>query len=83
MPRDMQLILQLLTYVAKEDKSYIGSIPIPEYEQHPEDKVLHHLRLCEEAGYLELDKGRQNAEIPKRIVRMTWAGYEALDKAQD
>lgn len=79
MPRDMKLIWKILGYVSDEDHSYGGEISIPNYEQHARGKVLHHLILCEEAGYIELNKEEKGSKKPTSIKRMTWAGYEALE----
>ena len=39
-----------------------------------ESVILGHVRLCEEAGYLELDRSAD----PPQIVRLTWKGHEHL-----
>ena len=70
------LIELTLRYV--EDKADdVNPIPPPidELSRFGEASViLGHVRLCEEAGYLELDHYKD----PPYIVRLTWKGHEHL-----
>lgn len=78
MKRQMKLIALILAHV--ESAKSTGDIPIPEFKDYSRCEVLHHARLCEEAGYLDISL--QNG-TPKYIVRMTWNGYNALDSLRE
>ena len=76
MKRNMKLICKILAYV--ESKKLNEKIEIPKFDNYPQCEVEYHVRLCEEAGYLDiiLDEYKE----PDAIQRMTWAGHEALDR---
>ena len=79
MQRKMKLIRKLLEYTEMSPTE--DPLPIPEINDYSEAEVHYHLELCEEAGYLMLYQ--PISEGPERrfrgILRMTWAGHEALD----
>ena len=77
MRRDMDLILLILTYVSEARET--GNIPIPVFEKHDQCQVRYHVRLCEEAGYLNIVVDAMT-KIPVAIIRMTWDGHEALER---
>lgn len=79
MPRHMKLIWLILEYASENDTGVSGKIQIPEFEDYSREQVEHHLKLCEEAGYLELSKERTGYNRPNGIRRVKWAGYEALE----
>ena len=60
-------------------------IPVPEFEGYTEAEVHHHVGLCAEAEYMVLHM--PETETPPRrfrgILRLTWAGYEALDRMRN
>ena len=78
MQRKMKLIRKILEYVERAQTE--ESLPAPEFEDYTEAQVHYHLGLCEEAGYLALHQPRSTEQrrFPG-ILRMTWAGHEALD----
>ncbi len=70
-----------MLYVSEKDSGVTGEILIPKIPGYDEQQINHHVILCEEAGYLDI-KIVQNSygqKTPVSIVRMTWAGYEALE----
>ena len=76
MKRNRDLIELTLRYV-EETADDVNPIPPPVDELARfgrEAVILGHVRLCEEAGYLELD----HSTDPPRIVRLTWKGHEHL-----
>lgn len=77
MPRDMNLICMILAYVS--DAKVPGYIPLPEFQGYSKCEILQHVKLCEEAGYLEIVVNASTM-MPEAIRRMTWNGYEALER---
>ena len=57
-------------------------IPIPQFDGHASSEVKYHVKLCEEAGYLDIRVSAHD-EVPESIVRMTWDGHEALDRLRN
>ena len=85
MPRHLGLIALILEYVSKADKNLSGTIDLPdELPGYSRDQMFHHIMLCQEAGYLEIivevNPMCSKRKMPKEIIRMTWDGYEALEK---
>lgn len=78
MKRHMDLIRLILAHV--ESATRLGRIPVPEISGYDEHEVQYHLRLCEEADYLVCKRRETGERKVTRIVRMTWAGHEALDE---
>jgi len=76
MQRYMKLIALILGHVEKAKRC--GDIPIPEISGYSQHQVLYHVKLCEEAGYIDTVVDA-NDKMPIAIHRMTWAGHEALD----
>ena len=77
MPRDMNLICMILAYTAQAKVP--GQIPLPEFEGYSECEILQHVKLCEEAGFMDIVIDARTKR-PVAIIRMTWDGYEALDR---
>ena len=75
MRRHMQLIALILAYV--EEQVRCGSIPLPRFKGYAHDQIVYHVKLCEEAGYLDIVINA-STKAPTAIHRMTWAGHEAL-----
>ena len=73
MKRDMDLIRQILGYVA--DQETWGLLEYPTLPPQSAGTITYHVILCEEAGYLHLTKDSRGRE---RIERLTWAGHEFL-----
>ena len=79
MPRDMKLILMILDYVSQSEPVGTGGyIFFPAFPRYEPGLVRHHVKLCEEAGYLETTSPGATGQ-GYRITRMTWNGYEALE----
>ena len=77
MRRYKKLIALILAHVEKANRC--GDIPIPELSEYPQHVILYHVKLCEEAGYLDIEVSPYDKR-PIAIHRMTWAGHEALDQ---
>ena len=77
MRRHMKLIALILAYVEKATRC--GDISIPDIADYSRHDVLYHVRLCEEAGYLDIVINA-STKAPTAIHRMTWAGHEALER---
>ena len=77
MPRDMNLICMILSYVS--DTKVPGHIQLPTFKGYSECEILEHVKLCEEAGYMDIVVDPMTNK-PTAIVRMTWNGHEALDR---
>ncbi len=79
MKRYMQLILEILKYTERYGNG--KELSLPEVEGYTPDQVNYHVKLCEEAGYLDdifvISPGRYE------IGRLTWQGHEFLDKSQN
>ena len=69
MKRYMELIQKLLEW-AEQKQTVTPQMP-PEIEGFTLEQVRYHVRLCGEAGYLDI----QNQHL---ICCLTWAGHEAL-----
>ena len=80
MQRRMKLIRKILQYVSDCDTE--DPLRPPEFEDYSEAQVHYHLNLCEEAGYLLLERrGRcANHRRVSGIYRLTWQGHEALER---
>lgn len=80
MRRSFKLIKKILAHVEREQIN--GPIPPPEFDGHPKIEVHHHIRLCEEAGFLEADKPGwyDGVLLYPSLTRLTWNGHEELDR---
>ena len=77
MRRYMNLVALILAYV--EEAKKCGGIPIPRLNEYTHDQVVYHVKLCEEAGYLDIEVSPHD-KMPTAIHRITWAGHEILDQ---
>ena len=76
MKRNMDLVTLILKYVA-ENADDINPIPLPFEELSKfggESIIRGHVRLCEDQGYLELDRSTDQPQI----LRLTWDGHEKI-----
>ena len=55
MRKCMKLIFKILEYVERE-KTNGNKLPIPEFEDYENSVVDYHVRLCSQAGYIEIDQ---------------------------
>ena len=76
MQRKKKLIYKILKYVEKEHQN--GPVPVPEFDDYSETQVCNHVKLCEEAGYLDIFVSSHDKK-PESIIRLTWNGHNALD----
>lgn len=72
----MQLIALILAYV--EEQTKCGAIPLPRFKGYTHEQIVYHVKLCEEAGYLDIVVAA-GSKTPTAIHRMTWTGHEALE----
>ena len=77
MRRYMELIRDILEYA--EQKGNGKQLIAPEINGYTPDQVNEHIKLCCEAGYLEIVLANQ-ATRHYHIGRLTWQGHEFLDK---
>ena len=56
-----------------------GDSPLPELEGYSECEIIQHVKLCEEAGFMDVVIDARTKR-PTAIIRMSWDGYEALDR---
>ncbi|MXZ54911.1 MAG: DUF2513 domain-containing protein [Gammaproteobacteria bacterium] len=73
-----KLVFKILEYT--ERKATNGNeIPLPEFDDYNIYEVREHVKLCEEAGYIDtcysLDK-----KMPSGIDRLTWSGHTELER---
>ncbi len=76
----MKLIRLILAYVEKAKST--GDIPIPEFADYTKCAIGHHVKLCEEAGFLDIVLSAHD-KAPVLITRMTWQGHDVLDRLRD
>ncbi len=85
MKRDMDLLRELLFRLEASPKIYAGRKSLS-FEGRPDDEVTLHLKLLEDAGYIDRPPparpvpGGAGIEIG---MRLTHAGYEFLDSVRD
>lgn len=79
MKRQMKLILLILQYI--EQSNGIGNIALPEFKDYSKSEVSYHVKLCDEAGYIEALCGERDG-MPVVIKRLTWRGHEELEELQ-
>ena len=74
--RDKTLILEILRYV--EAKATIRRpLAPPSFADYSRWQVRHHIELCEQASFLQL----QNKGDPHRIRTLTWKGMSTWTRA--
>ena len=76
MRRHMGLIVKILKF-AETKCSDEHSLGLPKFEDWTTADVTNHVKLCEDAGFLIVSK---DVGLVRYIVRLTWNGYEFLDK---
>ena len=80
MKREMKLIRMILAHV--EQSRAIGGIPLPEFDDYRTCEIEYHVKLCEEAGYLDTVVSPHD-KMPVSICRMSWQGHEALERLRN
>lgn len=78
MKRDKKLILEILLFAEQYRKPEGNALVSPELNGYEPEYVREHVILCEEAGFLESTRDRQNRP-GGGIARITWRGHEYLD----
>ena len=76
MKRDMELIRKILCYVEK-NATCTMPVRLPSFDSHSAEAVEYHVKLCEQAGYLELHHPELMDE-ELGILCLTWDGHERL-----
>ncbi len=79
MKRRFKLIKKILEYVEVTKKNG-DRIPLPEFSDYKDCVVAYHVKLCHQAGFLDVRYLNQNKGNPVDIVEMTWAGHNELDR---
>lgn len=77
MKRKMKLICMILAHAEKAP--HIGGISLPELADYTEEEIQYHVKLCSQAGYLDIAIEPQY-KLPRHIDSLTWEGHEALDR---
>ena len=77
MKRYMALILELLRFA--ESKENLRPAPPPEMEGCTPEQVHHHVSLCEQAGYLVVERTQRRTCRRFAIVGLAWNGHEKID----
>ena len=72
MKRDMELVKQLLKHCEENAPGERGFLFTPEIPGFQVKQVEYHIKLCHQAGYIEVN--RQGM-----MVELTWSGHEKLD----
>ncbi len=76
--RKFKLIRMILEHAERAGPA--GANP-PEFDCYDETTVQEHIRLCEEAGYIEIQTlPYRGAKVCVYIDRLTWEGHEELDR---
>ncbi|MDE0534346.1 MAG: DUF2513 domain-containing protein [Albidovulum sp.] len=79
MKRQMKLIFQILKYA--EANVHNGEpAPMPEFDEYSRSEVEYHVKLCDQAGYIDYIHGGGKRKAPVSIENLTWAGHDALDR---
>jgi hypothetical protein len=82
MERDMDLIRRLLLRIEANDKAPLRVADLSEAD--PQDAVLYHLQLIDEAGLIKATPLAVDAGVVDYLVdRLTWQGHEFVDAARD
>ena len=72
MQRDLKLIKQILRYVEKKDIGGGGFLFHPDIEGYSSEQVEGHVKLCGDAGFIELNS-------QGHAIRLTWQGHDMLE----
>jgi len=78
MRRHKKLIFLILQYVEQNVTNGDG-VPLPEFNDYTRSEIEYHVRLCEEAGYIDTVV-QEKSGPPIGIQRLTWIGHEELDR---
>ena len=78
MKRHMKLIFKILEYV-ETHKTNGNNVPVPEFDDYERSEVEYHVKLCEEAGYVDTVVINKDGP-PQQIRRLTWSGHDELDR---
>ena len=76
MRRYMKLVFRILEYT-EMNKANGNKLPLPEFEDYENSTVEYHVRLCAEAGYINIDR---KGTMAISIVELTWAGHNEIDR---
>jgi hypothetical protein len=73
MKRDMELVKMILLLAEAHENS---TVYLDEIEGYDEKVVEHHEFILKDAGFIIYDE-------KVRSIRLTWSGYDYLDKVRD
>ena len=79
MKRDTQLIKKILLYVRQRANG--DPIPFPSFDGYDQRFVDYNVRLCVEAGFVNLHSGPTSNLMDNvdEIASLTWLGHEQLE----
>ena len=85
MKRDMALILRILRCLrSRGDDTDTGFSPAPDYEPEVSEKrVMYHLDLCVQAGFLEHHPPPSVNRGGPSAWRLTWQGHDWIEAQSD
>ena len=78
MKRDKKLILKILRYV-RDNADGKNDLSAPDVNGYESCVVEYHVRLCVQAGFLDLVENFKGKPIEGRIRALTWQGHDHLD----
>ena len=83
MKRDFELVRTILFYLECEDETQKENL-FSQIKEQPELKLRKHLEIMEEASFVSTGKHNTAAgRILHPYSRLTWNGYEFLDKIRN
>lgn len=72
-----KLIFEILAYTEARATNGL-EIPLPELQDYTQHETVNHVKLCEEAGYI--DTYTIDHKMPSSILRLTWQGHMELER---
>lgn len=91
MNRDLVLARSILAYVERYGV-YDGELPrFPDFEPYSREKVLYHIAMLQQAGFIDGIEPFQGARLGRAVERasdlvfrnLTWAGHNVLSQLRD
>jgi repressor of nif and glnA expression len=81
MKRDLDLVRKILMEIEKKEES-MGWI-IPEIESYSENEIFYHIKILEEAGFIEAKDLSTLGTFEWAAINLTWEGHEFLDASRN
>lgn len=80
MKRDINLVRTILLEIEKKEEP-LGWI-IPEIEGYSENEISYHIKILEEAGFVEARDLSTMGAFEWGAINLTWEGHEFLDASR-